>query len=412
VVIGVQHQRNPVRHCLGRDLQQVLCYLDYPELPGKKKQFPPVKFESISILIFLFFIVATISNLNPIGYEHYAWQIWGVYIKVLAMYYLAIFILHKREHYSLLIWMMLFSIGIMAMTQGARFLLSAGRHRFSTLLGVTGDNNFFGVVLVTFIPLTLYLLTQTKHPLARKILMGMIAFIFLGLLSTYSRGAFIGLIALMLYFIKSSDRKILWLVVISSLVVGFLMVVPDAWMDRMNTINSADQDSSFMSRVVSWKMGFLIASDHLFGGGFKAIEHWDVWVKYSAKIHVLDFIPTPPPDPLEYHAFHSIYFQVLGNHGFIGLFLFLSILAVAFLKLTRFESILEKNDPEGWLIRLVRMLKISLFTYSLSGAAVNVAYYDFFYIILAMIVSIDLRFIRPLMRRNAEIRAQQMRERK
>ena len=63
-----------------------------------------------------------------------------------------------------------------------------------------------------------------------------------------------------------------------------------------------------MGRINAWTMALNLAKDNFFGGGFSIYES-AVFARYA-------------PDP-EARAAHSIYFQVLGEHGFVGLFLFL-----------------------------------------------------------------------------------------
>ena len=89
------------------------------------------------------------------------------------------------------------------------------------------------------------------------------------------------------------------------------------------------------------------------------------------------------------HAAHSIYFQVLGEHGFIGLFLYLIILAAGFWTcwgvIRRTRTISESR----WAGDLAGMLMLSLFLFCVGGAALSVAYYDLFLIVLALIVALN-----------------------
>lgn len=69
------------------------------------------------------------------------------------------------------------------------------------------------------------------------------------------------------------------------------------------------QDSSALGRLNAWWMAFNLAKANFFGGGF-AIYNAQTFALYA-------------PDPTDIHAAHSIYFMVLGEHGFVGLALFL-----------------------------------------------------------------------------------------
>jgi len=211
----------------------------------------------------------------------------------------------------------------------------------------------------------------------------------LGIFSTFSRGAFLGLSVFAFTFWKSSDRKVLWLVFII-IIIGFLInIMPEDWLNRMDTVEHAESDGSFMGRVISWKIAILIAMDNVLGGGFKAVENMSVWGYYALDFDKLDFIKTP--DVLShYKATHSIYFQVLSNHGFIGLFLFLLMLMTAYVKLIRIIKVAIKNNLDNWIIDLSKMLKLSIIAFSVSGAAVNVAFFEFLYAIFAMTVALQI----------------------
>jgi len=212
----------------------------------------------------------------------------------------------------------------------------------------------------------------------------------LGVFSTFSRGAFIGLSVFMISFWKNSDKKLFWLAIIIIIISAAAYFMPDTWLTRMNTLENVSEDGSFMGRVIAWKIAILIAMDNFFGGGFKAVENISVWHYYASFFYKLDFIPTASAYPY-FKATHSIYFQVLSNHGFFGLFLFLMVLITAFFKISKVNKLARKYQLDDWVIMLTKMLKLSLLSFVVSGAAVNVAYFDFLYVIFAMVVGLELR---------------------
>ena len=69
-------------------------------------------------------------------------------------------------------------------------------------------------------------------------------------------------------------------------------IMPDDYVLRIDTIKTADADSSFMTRVVSWKINLLIALEHPFlGGGPYASLDWGTWMTYLPTSTTL-FFPT------------------------------------------------------------------------------------------------------------------------
>src|SRR5690606_40380642 len=85
-------------------------------------------------------------------------------------------------------------------------------------------------------------------------------------------------------------------------------------------------------------------------------------------------------------AAHSIYFQILGNHGFIGLFLFLTLWIITY----REAGWLRKNaniSPDTlWAAQLGAMAQVSLVGYAVGGAFLSLSYYDLPYNIMVLVV--------------------------
>jgi len=90
---------------------------------------------------------------------------------------------------------------------------------------------------------------------------------------TQSRGGLISLLGLAAYRFMKSSRKGLLGTLAVILVMALSALVSEEWLSRMGTIGEANQDASFMGRVVAWKMSLIMAvQNSFFGGGFKALE--------------------------------------------------------------------------------------------------------------------------------------------
>ena len=141
-----------------------------------------------------------------------------------------------------------------------------------------------------------------------------------------------------------------------------------------------------MGRVIAWKQSTLIAMDHpVFGGGFHAVQNFEVWTHYARSFDKLNIIPTPPPDPYGPHAAHSIYFQVLGDLGFVGLMLFLAILVSSWRNASAVIRQARERPQWRWAGDLASSLQYSLIAYIVSGAALSMAYFDYMYMIFALL---------------------------
>jgi probable O-glycosylation ligase (exosortase A-associated) len=128
-----------------------------------------------------------------------------------------------------------------------------------------------------------------------------------------------------------------------------------------------------MGRVEAWRTSFNIATQRVTGGGFSSIEH--------------DFVAQAYPTVgglTQGRAAHSMYFQVLGDHGFIGLALYLAAIGSA-LFITFLVLQATRGRPDlRWANQLGRMLQASIAAYMFGGAALSMAYYDGFLIIVVL----------------------------
>jgi len=359
------------------------------------KNKPKFILDKLSILILFFFFWTTLTTYMGGASENTMWTRWSEFMRIILFYCFAIAILERKRHLDFIMWLLVLSIGALAAGEGLKFLVSGGGHRIGGLRGITGDNNFFAVMILSMLPMGFYLVTQTKHKLIKQGLFIVMFLDILGLISTYSRSGFIGLAVLIVFAIKSSKNKFIWIVVLSIIISLGMNFLPEEWFGRMDTVDNAEEDGSFMHRVVVWKMCIVIALNNpLFGEGFKAIENLSLWQHYYSDFHLVSFIPSPEPlfyEPIR--AAHSIYFQVLSSHGFVGLFLFLLILFSAYMKIGSIIRRAKRYKMDDWVFTLLAMLRISIIAYSLSGGTVSVAYFDFLYAIFAIIYVLDNRIV-------------------
>jgi O-antigen ligase len=83
---------------------------------------------------------------------------------------------------------------------------------------------------------------------------------------------------------------------------------------------------------------------------------------------------------------HSIYFQILGHHGFIGLAIFLTLIAFTWLSASSIIRAAKKNGALMWLRDLMASVQVSLIAYLTAGAFLGLAYFDYFYNLVVIVV--------------------------
>ena len=82
----------------------------------------------------------------------------------------------------------------------------------------------------------------------------------------------------------------------------------------------------------------------------------------------------------------SIYFEILGEHGYVGLALFLGILGLTWLKCGSIIRFAKRNPDLIWARDLASMVQVSIVGYMSAGAFLGLAYFDYIYHLVAVVV--------------------------
>ncbi len=151
-----------------------------------------------------------------------------------------------------------------------------------------------------------------------------------------------------------------------------LAAMSDVWDARMSTIANYEQDGSAQGRINAWWMAWNLAKDNFMGGGFD-IYNLANFSRYA-------------PNPTDVHAAHSIYFQVLGEHGFVGLAIYLIMWLLVWRSANWLIRESGKSEETRWCRNLAAMCQVSLVGYAVGGAFLSLAYFDLPYDVLAMVV--------------------------
>jgi putative inorganic carbon (hco3(-)) transporter len=154
---------------------------------------------------------------------------------------------------------------------------------------------------------------------------------------------------------------------------ALLAFMPETWMERMQTINHYDTDGSALGRLGAWSNAWNLAFDYPFGVGFDAARQ-DLFDKYSSMPEV------------GARAAHSIYFQVLGNHGFIGLFFFVMLWISTWISAGWLRRNGGKLPQTKWCGDLGSMMQVSLLGYFVGGSFLSLSYFDLPYDIMIIVV--------------------------
>jgi probable O-glycosylation ligase (exosortase A-associated) len=294
------------------------------------------------------------------------------------------FVVVGRYRIHALVVMLCLGLGFHGIIDGLKFLASGGGHIVSGF-SKFGDNNHFAVMLAMAIPLLFYLSKFSANRLIRWACLVGVLLVVAAVVGTRSRGGFLCLVAVGLWLILSSGQRAKGLVLFSGALAFAIALAPDSWTERMDTIKEANQDSSFMSRVEAWQVSSSIALHNpVLGGGFHAVQVQSVWDTYRGSSGLLGFVNTGEPSRV-FRAAHSVYFEVMGDLGFVGFLLFMGILVNAISSGIRIRRMATKHDQSlVWAAELATALNAAIVGFLVGGASVSIAYSEVIYILVML----------------------------
>ena len=301
-------------------------------------------------------------------------------LKIQLMTMIAFASIRERLHIHAFVWVNALSIGFYGAKGGVFTILSGGTNRVWGPPGSYIDgNNEIGLAITLAIPLMYYLRLHSTNAWVRRGLLVLMVLSAAAALGTQSRGALLAICAMAMVLWIRMPKKIVGAGVMIVTAIALLALMPETWDARMRTIAEYQSDGSAMGRINAWLMAFNLANDRPIGGGFSIITD-ELFAKYA-------------PDPLDIHAAHSIYFQVLGEHGWFGLFLYLLLGLLAFRMASKVRKLARNKPEDRWMFDLVGMCQVSMVGYAVGGAFLSLAYFDLPYNVLVIIVAC-MRYLR------------------
>lgn len=348
----------------------------------ERKSFPVNSITVVQIIFLLWMAVTSIFAMNrpEVVTDQFVFV-----LKIHFMLFVTMALIRGRKQIEILIWVATLSIAFYGIKGGAFTLLSGGASRvWGPPGGVISGNNELGIALVIVMPFMYYLHQISKLKNVRRALTIGILLMAVGIMGTQSRGALLGLVAMGLVLAMKSKNRFKILVGIVILAGVALIFMPESWTSRMNTIQTYQQDTSAMSRLYTWKTLWTMVLDRPITGAGFATDNPILFELYA------------PPGGTEGYPLgvvfvaHSIYFQALGEHGFPGLFLYLTLGIVTWRKASHIIKTTE-GDPEFalWMPLLMKMVQASLIGFAVGGAFLTLVHFDLTYYIICYVVLVD-----------------------
>lgn len=199
----------------------------------------------------------------------------------------------------------------------------------------------------------------------------------------------IGVLAILM--LREVKRRLLYLGLLACAGLIALPLLPQSFTGRMETIQTYEADASATSRLAVWAWTWDYAKDHPFGGGFQAYRQNSLLVKTvstegGGTMEVVDHKLMEDKG----RAYHSSYFEMLGEQGFPGLLLFLAIHLTGLIRMEvlrrRYKDAAEQDR---WIAPLATALQHGQIIYLVGSVFVAIAFQPFVYMLLAVQIGLD-----------------------
>ena len=164
--------------------------------------------------------------------------------------------------------------------------------------------------------------------------------------------------------------------------------LPDSYTARMETIRDHRADQSASTRVAVWAWTWDYAKDHPFGGGFEAYRQNEIRVDKAA---TGDATAAPETYEERARAYHSSYFEMLGEQGFPGLALFLALHISGLIAMERLRRRYRttRRAEEQWIAPLATALQHGHIIYLVGSLFVGIAFQPFIYMMIALQIGLS-----------------------
>ena len=307
-------------------------------------------------------------------YPDQAWTQWNKVMKIQLMVFITMLVMQSRERIQWMVWVTVASLAFYGVKGGLYTLRGGG---MGMVIGPPGSfiegNTEISLAITMIVPLMMYLMSIDHRRWVRFSLGLAVALCAVAVIGSYSRGGLLAILAMGgLLWLKSRKKAGITLMLIAITPFIFLLM-PSPWFERMATIQSYEQDTSAMGRINSWGFAINLANERpLTGGGFDAFQK-DAFQRWA-------------PDPNDFHDSHSIWFQVLGMHGYAGLAIYLLLWWLTWRCANDIIRTCRTRPHLRWAGDLAAMIQVSLVGFWAGGSFLGLAYFDLPYILLALLV--------------------------
>ena len=345
--------------------------------------------------------VTTLSAAFPVE----AWTKWAWVWKALVFAMFLPLTLRTRLRIEAAALIMVLSVGTIVINGGIKTVFGGGG--YGTLATFVTDNSgiyegsTLPTVAIAIIPLILWLARHgTIFPASRWTLLFGLAMVFAALLipiGTQTRTGLLCIAALAALALRNVKYRFVYLGGAALALLAALPLLPASFTQRMGTISEYQGDESASTRVQVWKWTLDYVKERPSGGGF------DAYLGNSFTYQTRKVVGEGSSRTIEHtevtdkgRAYHSAYFEMLGEQGWPGLFLWLWLQALGLWQMERVRRMLGRDnalrDP-SW-HSLATALQQGQIVCLIGALFVGIAYQPFIFMLLGLQIALATQVYR------------------
>lgn len=323
---------------------------------------------------------------------------WSWVWKALAFAIFLPLTLRTRLRIESLVLFMILSAASIIIVGGIKTLASGGGYG---ALNLMVDNNsglyessIISTVAICIIPLILWLARYgTIFPPEWRVRTFAYALIFACLLipvGTEARTGLVCVAVLAVLMLRETKRRVLYLALAGAGLMIAVPLLPASFTQRMDTIQGYRADASASTRLAVWRWTWGYVQDHPFGGGFNAYLQNHIRIETKSASTAGD--QTQLSANVQYdqaRAYHSAYFEMLGEQGWPGLILWLLIHAAGLVRMEVLRARFRKRAGDAWIAALAGALQQAHLLYLVGSLFVGIAFQPFVYMLVGVQIGLD-----------------------
>ncbi|MEA3013279.1 MAG: hypothetical protein QOD42_1824 [Sphingomonadales bacterium] len=210
-------------------------------------------------------------------------------------------------------------------------------------------------------------------------------------IGTEARTGLICIALLGLLLLRDAKRRLLYIGAALALGAAAIPFLPSSFTNRMETIQGFKADESAGTRLAVWGWTWNYALDHPMGGGFEAYRQNRIQVSTTSEVGGADSsLASVQSLADEGRAYHSAYFEMLGEQGFPGLIVFLLIHGIGVVRMEVIRRRYRRVEGEdAWIAPLATALQNFQLIYLVGAVFVGIAYQPFVFLLIASQIGFD-----------------------